>query len=96
MRLNTTYFWGWRNIGDSTDQGTIEEHTVQTGFNALAKWLAAVSVATRIQLVIARTADEAAMGLSKSKRESAVAEAELDPEILQLFEDFGFSKDSAE
>jgi len=63
MRASTTVIIGMRNIGDAADLGTFHEMTLRDALAQMIQWMGNISMATRLQVVVARNQEEANRGL---------------------------------
>lgn len=65
MRATTRVGLAARNMGVATDSPFTHEGTIPEVLMELAKWLATITMKYNVDLVLARTADEALQRLSK-------------------------------
>lgn len=94
MRATTTVILGYRNIGDAADTGTFHEMTLREALAQLIQYLGQVSMATRIQVTLARNMEEAkrGLGLTVGKgRGSAAANLSLLESLIGDIDDSKFA-----
>ena len=84
MRSNTEIVMGINNVGDSKDRPEIFNGTFAQSIVHLAKWISERSIASRIDIVLARSEEEARQGLRI--REQDNGKTIIDDSIMDVFQ----------